>query len=1031
MGKETVARIKYLAEQSNIPRVLFLGLDIDKKYSTDVTKAINTPDISVNNPAEQISVLSENESFLQWWPKGYTILTSLSGSTGAGQIRINGRFALYARYSKIKKEISEVINQAKSIAQSDPNDKQIFVFLISSLGGGTGAGIFLDVSFIIRNELGSTHRLYGVFYDGTITKQYEEKTLNFSYAALSEIEYWLQYYKNYNMEFSDGNELSGENFKTRFFDIVFLVQSETSDQKRFVETEKGVSPYIPMVVESLFSLISIPDFKRYTAANNWNRFDNLNIPGMQIRYGSFSIGTITYDEEKVLSFITNRLVYDFILDPDKRKDGDLMESFEDSVEDPLEICERKDQSLTIRGLRTLPESSNISSRLERFSKKLNIISKKEETQKLKSQFQIPIKSGDNTRAWNELLDQYREATKKFLFNKKQEVQIKIRESIEKNLKTNVLYINELSDWLNTAKGVIEKNTIHVEKYKRDTERTGVIQQIEKRWTTLLKDRTIFGKLKIEHKSAFSSAVTTWIKREISRIEHRELKSFFEDINNEIETWKLVVSILSEKIGKVRTSVSNEIGKYTGRDTIYNMDSLSNQEFPLHIKLDLNRELTEKYILKSKILESENLFVQLTNIGGVIHAGSGDLKGIKDHFEFIRKEIDTNREKEVRGNNTIEQNLRELFTSTVKEIINKQIYSIRIDDILEYWLSEQIYPIAKKAYEEKDDSQKLRIKESWSISFGENGAEALLADQYFSDPAKKEEWLKVALKYFILNFKEKINPFVRLNEQIKKLYWNKISLDSESRNAFSDRVKIFVPENFKFSKIIKKDTSETLIEIKSGHNKIKVFAETYAFPLHSLDLIQGLQEDNIREQYLEHREIMRKDIERNQINHLIQHIDKRFYTDWRIDIARDETKDIVGYWLYILGLGLDFIQKDKRKKFVLIIDSSKKTISQTLPKTLNEIKQNNDLRETLKNIVRDSINSIYFREKNFDQIENILKRAYTLHKTFKPVRTDANKEAYQTWLEIEENIKVLASGDFAKSSNVPKNWNQMKKLLDSL
>jgi hypothetical protein len=1032
LGKETVARIKYMTEEANMKNIFFLGLDIDKKYSTDYTRDIPMPSINVSNPGQEIDALLENEEFLKWWPKGHQIFTSLSGSSGAGQIPINGRFALFSGYKKIKDEISSLIRRVKNIADADPDDNDIYVFLITSLGGGTGAGIFLDISFIIRSELGDSNRLYGILYDGTITKAFAEKTLHLSYAALSEVEYWLQNYKMYDMEFSGGEKLSGTDFRQRLFDIVFLIQAETSDNKRFRYIEGGVSPYVPMVVEALFSLVSISDFKRYFIANKWIVFDTLSTSGMQIRYGSFGVGTITYGERQVLNYVVDRLIKDYLLYFEIGASEDYSNSFEETVEKPLYISERIDQSLSNRILHTNESYNNINSRLESLQRKINIESKVDEIKKLKSQFQIPIKPGDSYIGWEKLFAKYKSDIQSSLFNKRMEFERTLEEKIGEHIKNKVVDLNKLIDWLDIATGVIGKNEDYIKKYKERIEPQKTIENIGKAWISLIKEKVpLLGRVKPEYKSKFVNAVSSWVKEEISQIEFYEIKAFYSKLTKVIKEWQNIVNILQNKINKVRAKIDTSIGRYTARNIAYNLDSLTNREFPLHIKLDINKELIEKFILQGNILQNKSIMEQLKNIKSVVYSGSGQYLGIKDHFTSIRKEVNAGREKEVRELGVVDQQLLELFRAIFEEVISSLIYSIRIDDIIEYWLKEQIYPIAKNYYDEGNVQKKLQLKEQWSLNFGDEGAESLLSDQYFEDQEKKDEWFEIALRSFILNFKNKINPFIRYNKQVKKNYWKKINLDESSKKAFVDEIRIFVPEKFKFLKILNKVGDETITEIKSSHNKIKVFAECYGFPLHALDLVTGLQEHRMREEYLSHRDLMKMELEKNEYNRQIRHVDKRFYTSWKIDIGSVEIKDVQGYWLYILGLGLEFIKRDSKGKLVLDISGSQKTISTSLPKALMEIKTKDDLRETLHRVVIDTIKEIYYQYKDYSKIENIIKNASSIHAKLRPVRTKANIDAYKVWQEIEETIRVSKDGSFSRVSKVPKNWEEMEKLLGSL
>ena len=161
MGKETVSRIKHMTEKAGMENVFFLGLDIDWSMSSDSTSDIPLPKISVDQPWADIKAQKKdhNEEFFKWFPPTHEINSPLTGGNAAGQIRINGRFALYMNSTSVRESILKTIDKARDIAKTNVNDDQIFVFLVSSLGGGTGAGIFLGVAFITRKILVDSHRL--------------------------------------------------------------------------------------------------------------------------------------------------------------------------------------------------------------------------------------------------------------------------------------------------------------------------------------------------------------------------------------------------------------------------------------------------------------------------------------------------------------------------------------------------------------------------------------------------------------------------------------------------------------------------------------------------------------------------------------------------------------------------------------------------------------------------------------------------------------------------------------------------------
>jgi len=1040
MGKETVSRIKYMTEKARMGNTFFLGFDIDRTYSTEATGDIPLPNISVDRPASNIEAQekADNKEFFKWWPEKYYITSALSGSTGAGQIRINGRFALFMKYDVVRTAIKDVLDRARDLAKKDPNDGEIFVFLISSLGGGTGAGIFMDISFIVRSMLGESDRLYGVFFDGTITKGYQTNTLHFSYAALQEIEYWLQNFSRFEMQYAGGQKLSGKSFK-KLFDLIFLVQAETMDGKKFKTEEKSVSPYIPMVAEAMFSMLSLPDVRKYFIANQWNRFDNMSSKGMQIRYAGFAVGSINYDEEGVLDYAANQMIKRFILsqDPASSSPGKSVEitgsPFDEVIEKALQIGERVDQSLTGRILHTSANYGSIMNRLTGFKKKLYPLTKLDEIQQLKSQYKIPLKATDAVDEWGDFFAKYQEDVKIALFEARTRFKEKLEDYMTRFVKASAMNYVPLNDWLNSGIGVIEKNIDYVQKYKKSGMRNEEIEAINKSWGVLGKDKKLlFGRVKAENKTKLTGAVETWIKDEIVSIEAGLLRDFYENLKAILLEWSSTIAILQDKISDVRQRIGVQIGKYTSRDVAYNIDSLASNEFPLHIKLDINKDLIDEFVIENRILSNPGIKEEISSLADTICSGKGEMKGILDYFRIISREVLEKREKDIRGESKIADDILNLIKTIVKEKIRSYINSVRIDDVLEHWLKEQVYPVAKKYHDDNNRRGLLELKERWTINFGEDQADKLLAQDYYTGTKdSRNKWFDVALRSFIFNFRNKINPFVRYGTALKLNYWDKINLDTNVRNACQDRVTVFLPDKFRFAGAVAKGVDANIQYSKEGHNSIKIFAETYAFPLHSLDLVKGYQEANVRDEYLEHRKEVCGQIAAGEITDTLRHIDKRFYSDWYVDIADDEVSDAAGYWLYIFALGLGFISRDAKKKFILAMGGKKKTIDGSLPGTLEKLKKA-DLRQSLRSGISDAVKSKYYGEgQDYAKILELFQVAAESHKKSCPPRTPATENAYKLWFEINEYIKILSGGTFSPSAKIPKDWAACEKLLNSL
>lgn len=117
--------------------------------------------IFVERPKEMFSV---QRSSFDWLPKS-NIYSLKSLTHGAGQIRSNGRFALVANSQVIEDRITKSLNSIANVNMVDNDkydiiDRKTDVYLIFSMGGGTGCGTFIDMAYIIR-RCDSTCKLAG------------------------------------------------------------------------------------------------------------------------------------------------------------------------------------------------------------------------------------------------------------------------------------------------------------------------------------------------------------------------------------------------------------------------------------------------------------------------------------------------------------------------------------------------------------------------------------------------------------------------------------------------------------------------------------------------------------------------------------------------------------------------------------------------------------------------------------------------------------------------------------------------------
>ena len=200
---------------------------------------------------------------------------------GAGQVRMASRLGFFHNYN----DIESSLDQAKRHLMSDkikakvkdigfnfnPNDMNIYV--ISSLAGGTGSGIFLDMGFLLKTLFKDSVRM-GVLFLPSFFSGYpnDDRMKANGYAALME----LNHYSFGNTFYSNWN---GHTYKPCLpppFDYTYLLEGENEANEGIGKSGQEFSIY-QMVAEIMFQDFSQGDFsglKRAIRINLKNFIDN-------------------------------------------------------------------------------------------------------------------------------------------------------------------------------------------------------------------------------------------------------------------------------------------------------------------------------------------------------------------------------------------------------------------------------------------------------------------------------------------------------------------------------------------------------------------------------------------------------------------------------------------------------------------------------------------------------------------------------------------------------------------------------------
>lgn len=248
-GMKSILKTKQLYKDAfgEIPEIIgFLGIDTStEEFAKDVKtfddkliklEANEQVKMTMNGPLDYYHAHKDR---FYWIPKNNVQALSGLSANGAGQIRTNGRFSFTINYSKVEAGVKNVINRVSSATNDGKgkwdlvNDK-IQIYLVFSLSGGTGCGIFLNMAYLIKD-------LYG---DNCVLQAYAVLPNAFegcgqfvganAYGALLDTDYLMTYVDaDTPFEYS----LLQDDRKTFFkpFDLIYLIDNMNKNGDKYTD----------------------------------------------------------------------------------------------------------------------------------------------------------------------------------------------------------------------------------------------------------------------------------------------------------------------------------------------------------------------------------------------------------------------------------------------------------------------------------------------------------------------------------------------------------------------------------------------------------------------------------------------------------------------------------------------------------------------------------------------------------------------------------------------------------------------------
>lgn len=322
---------------SEIPIVSYLWIDTDATEK-DVGAGLFAEHISFG-PGEKIMAtmadttkvtndLNQYPHIKRWFYPGLNKKGSMT--EGAGQIRAYSRLGFYDHYTDIRNAIASAgasvgthdnIQIAKKHRlDADPNDLQVFI--VFSLAGGTGSGMFLDLAFLVKEIFqGRKQSRVGYVLMPGLFNPTEDRVFANGYAALKELGHY-SYGHNFTVSWPDGDhEITcppfdytylidrtnyagcSVNFATRehIFNMVAENIFKDFTQSDFAGYKRGVRDNLQQYLTELFTF-------QHRGANEQIIIDQKFVT----RFSSFGMTSITVPADRIEQACAYKLAADVV-----------------------------------------------------------------------------------------------------------------------------------------------------------------------------------------------------------------------------------------------------------------------------------------------------------------------------------------------------------------------------------------------------------------------------------------------------------------------------------------------------------------------------------------------------------------------------------------------------------------------------------------------------------------------------------------------------------------------------------------------
>ena len=365
-GYGTLLKLKkrFVDAYGSVPPIIrFLSIDTTENAEGAASEAAQDVQLDhnekyvlqVGNPANLVN--GTNPHIDEWWPPEIPTSAIIAG---AGQVRARGRLALFAKAAEVHARIRRAVEHVRDIRnqkQAHVDEFQVSeragveVYVVGSIAGGTGSGIFLDVAFMARDIIGGDEQsnFTGVFLLPGIFRRFGGVGLvrSNAYGALKEIEYLSTMKGSFPVDYGSRRvEVTRPPF-----DLIYLIDN-INEQGRVVTEQNDLQT---LIADGMY--VQMGSQLGVDAAN---AIDNIKtqlavakrVKGRSPQYCSFGVASLTmpsfdaylYEDAKrlVSDELLNGSVADSEIEEDVKRFLDAQRLREDDADQVIEVLSQRE-----------------------------------------------------------------------------------------------------------------------------------------------------------------------------------------------------------------------------------------------------------------------------------------------------------------------------------------------------------------------------------------------------------------------------------------------------------------------------------------------------------------------------------------------------------------------------------------------------------------------------------------------------------------------------------------------------------------